>query len=391
MSSPEKKRKKPSLTQSTVLTPTPPPQSIPIVSLPDDLLVSCFARVSRLYYPTLSLVSNSFGSLLASPELYKTRSSIGHTESSLYVCLRFHPDSNPSWFTLCRKPEQIPTSDATKKKKKKSSGYALAKIPTPHSPPVNSSGLVTIGSDIYNISGSIGNAPSSSVSIMDCRTHTWREGPSTLVKRTNPHAVILDGKIYVAGYGTDPDYSDWMEVFDPKTQTWELVSSSPDPVLCVCDNVRKSAAIGGKVYMVGNLGLTYDPRSCKWGMVGCRMDLRWVRYSYCVIEDVLYHYDGGRFEWYDSNAYRWNQVNGVKGLPKITRSVARLADYGGKMVVLWDKFVTSGGDKNKVIWCAVIALERRKNGEIWGEVEWDDAVLTVPKSCKVQYALAATV
>ncbi|EOA31880.1 hypothetical protein CARUB_v10015107mg [Capsella rubella] len=54
-------------------------------SLPDDLLLSIVARVSRLYYPTLSLVSKSFRSL-------KTRSLLGHTESCLYVCLRCYPD-----------------------------------------------------------------------------------------------------------------------------------------------------------------------------------------------------------------------------------------------------------------------------------------------------------
>ncbi|CAN7049132.1 unnamed protein product [Brassica rapa subsp. trilocularis] len=46
-------------------------------SFPDDLSMSCFACVSRLYHPTLSLVSKSFASLLASRELYKTRSLLG--------------------------------------------------------------------------------------------------------------------------------------------------------------------------------------------------------------------------------------------------------------------------------------------------------------------------
>ncbi|CAA7023936.1 unnamed protein product [Microthlaspi erraticum] len=79
MSSPEKKRRKtttttkttnPSLKASPLLPPTP--QSTSNLPLPDDLLLSCFARVSRLHYPTLSLVSKSFRSLLASPELYQT-------------------------------------------------------------------------------------------------------------------------------------------------------------------------------------------------------------------------------------------------------------------------------------------------------------------------------
>lgn len=55
-------------------------------------------------------------------------------------------------------------------------------------------------------------------------------------------------------------------------------------------------------------------------------------------------------------------------------------DYGGKMVVLWDKYLPSSSYKSKTIWCAVISLERRNTQKIWGKVEWLDAVLRVPKT-----------
>ncbi|CAA0394777.1 unnamed protein product [Arabidopsis thaliana] len=58
---------------------------VDLSSLPDDLLLNCLARVSRLYYPILSLVSKRFSSLVASPELYKIRKLLGQTESCLYV------------------------------------------------------------------------------------------------------------------------------------------------------------------------------------------------------------------------------------------------------------------------------------------------------------------
>ncbi|CAA7055271.1 unnamed protein product [Microthlaspi erraticum] len=76
-------------------------QSTLISSLPDDLILSCFARISRLHYPAVSFVSKSFRSLLASPELYETRSLLGSAESCLYVCLNYYPEPNPTWFTLC--------------------------------------------------------------------------------------------------------------------------------------------------------------------------------------------------------------------------------------------------------------------------------------------------
>lgn len=62
------------------------------------------------------------------------------------------------------------------------------------------------------------------------------------------------------------------------------------------------------------------------------------------------------------------------------------------MAVLWNQLVPSSGDGSKMIWCAVIALRRNSySDEMWGKVEWHDAVLLVPKSCRVECALAATV
>lgn len=332
-----------------------------------------------------------------------TRSSLGHTENSLYVCLKFRSDPIPRWFTLCRKPDQTLTTNddddtvKLKKKKKKPIGYALAKIPAPHSGNPHSSSLVTIGSDIYNIGGPIDDddVGSSNVSILDCRSNKWREGPSMLVKRTYADASVVDGKIYVAGgccrgvfFKNCSRPSDWMEVFDPKTQTWELVSSH-GATICGC-RISKSAGADGKVYVFGSCnGLSYEPRTGRWERLSWEMDDEWVWFSNCVIGDVLYMVNEGVFKWYDGKVGIWRVLKGVKGLPKIPRYVARMADYGGKMAVFWERVVAY---KEKVILCAVIALERRNNDEeIWGKVEWYDTVLTVPnRSCRVEYALGVT-
>ncbi|KAL0889401.1 hypothetical protein Bca101_013384 [Brassica carinata] len=391
MSSPERKRKKkPSLKQSQVLGPTTPESSTQNPSLPDDLVVSCLARVSRLQYPTLSLVSKSFRSLLPSPHLYETRSSLDRTESCLYVCIRFSDETNPRWFTLCQKPDHTTTNKTQKKTKKSSSVYALAAIPFPHSPPAHWSGLVAVGSNIYNIGGSEA-PPLSTVSILDCRSHTWREAPSMLIERYDPAASVVDGKIYVAGGCEECDNSSWMEVFDPKTQTWELVPSR-GPEICGC-KIFKSAVVDGKLYMFGTQnGLVYKPREeGRWERVGWEMDLGWPWFSYSVIHNVLFCYSDG-FKWYDTEARVWRHVKGLKGLPKFASyGCVKLADYGGKMAVLWDKYLPSSGYKKKMIWCAVIALERPNSEEIWGKVEWLDAVLTVPDRYRFVCALVATV
>ncbi|CAL9224337.1 unnamed protein product [Arabidopsis halleri] len=292
-----------------------PPQSNPNPSLPDDLILSCVARVSRLYYPTLSLVSKSFRSLLASPELYKTRSLLDRTESCLYV-----------------------------------------------------------------------------VSILDCTSNTWREGPSLRVKLMSCAACVLDGKIYVSGSCEDDD-SATFQVFDTKTQTWDLV-----PIPCSetkHDFHYKIVCFDGKLHMVSNKGMdAYNTKEGRWDVVEpSREHYKYLYDSYSRIGNVWYSVLKGpfsKFIWYNTEQRVWRELKGMEGrLPTFpSDACVRLADYGGKMVVLWDMYVLGG---KKMIWCAEIALERRGSLEIWGEVEWFDHMLTVPGSYEFVKVLSVTV
>ncbi|ESQ37209.1 hypothetical protein EUTSA_v10002790mg [Eutrema salsugineum] len=295
--------------RKTTTTKNPTPGSNPIPSLPNDLILSCLARVPRSYYPYLSLVSKSFRSLLASPELYKTRSLLGRTESCLYLCLQFSADPHPRFFTLCRKPK--------KKKKKKPSGNLLALIPSPCSRAIPSwSCLFEFGSFIWNIGGSVEDGRlhrPSSLSVLHCHSHTWCEAPSMLTEiRWLP--VDLLGKIYVQG--DDIDSCTSIEVVDENTQTWDFKPRF---------NWEEA------------LGLTP---------------------SYCWIENVKYCYSHHtrEFKWYDIKDEMWKNLKGLLGLPKFARSAqVGLANYDGKLTVFWDKGSRSTGYK-KMIWCAEISL-----------------------------------
>ncbi|CAA7023940.1 unnamed protein product [Microthlaspi erraticum] len=159
MSSPEKKKRNKTTTKELLLPPTP--ESTPSLYLPDDLLLSCFARVSRLDYPTLPLASKGFGSLISSPELYQIRSQLNRTEICLYVCLSLPPDPNPKWFTLCRRP--------------KLGSPLLVPVTSPPSTPVEAN-FVAVVSEIYQIGGRINGVPSSNVSVLDCRSDGLTRG-----------------------------------------------------------------------------------------------------------------------------------------------------------------------------------------------------------------------
>ncbi|KAL1198923.1 F-box/kelch-repeat protein [Cardamine amara subsp. amara] len=372
------------------------PESTPNSSLPDDLVVSCLARVPRLYHPNLSIVSKSFFSILTSPELYRIRTVLGRTETFLYVCLRFPGETNLRWFTLYRKPNHTTKKKTkkkkknkkkkkTKKKKKDLSCNVLAPVPSLNSPPVELSGFTAVGSNIYSISPTIEDSPSSNVWFLDCRTHTWLEAPRMRLAQSNE-------LMYLAGSSEKPESLNFVEVYNTKTQTWK-------PVLPKIP-IFKPRNLEGKVYTLLNSDvksrreyLAYKLKDSTCEVV--KLDTDSNRESICIIGNIGYVYLlPGVFLWisFGTEGAVWRMLEGLEGLPKFASdSTVKLANYGGKLVVLWDKYVRASGQTEKMISCAEISLEKRNNKKIWGKVEWFDAVLTVPKSYKFMCAITATV
>ncbi|XP_010489731.1 PREDICTED: F-box/kelch-repeat protein At5g51250-like [Camelina sativa] len=258
--------------------------SNPSQSLPNDLVLIIVARVSVLYYPALSLVSKSFRSLLASPELYKVRSLLGHTEICLYVCLKMKPYKTHTWFTLCRKPDRTLTSS-----KERRSGFRQ------------------------------------------------RVNQSSHLDNT----ACIDGKF----------------------------------------NVVTSAKV-----------VAYDPKEGRWdpGLVPISKHMH--SDSSCEIDNVLYSAADGALRWFDSQVRQWRDLKGLVGLSRLSPvDQVRLADYGGKMAVMWGVEVPCGSDYPTIICCAVIALERLNSCEIFGKVEWVDRVFTVFGPFTFVKVVAATV
>ncbi|XP_010493109.1 PREDICTED: F-box/kelch-repeat protein At5g49000-like [Camelina sativa] len=186
-----------------------PSPSSGLWSLPDEIAIDCFARVSRVDHAALSMTSKSNRSLVVSPELYETRSRMGCTEECVYVFIDSPFEPNPRWFILRRGRGSV-------------NNNRNRLIPIPSFPTPRSATLVSLGCGIYVIGGFKKCLKTALVSYLDCRTHTWSYLPSMSVARAEARAGVLDGKIYVFG-GCVEDPSIWAEVFDPKLQTWSRV------------------------------------------------------------------------------------------------------------------------------------------------------------------------
>ncbi|XP_023637961.1 F-box/kelch-repeat protein At4g39560 [Capsella rubella] len=185
---PHKKRK---------MSPSPSSSST-LTSLPDDMVMSCLARTSRLDLAALSQVSKSYGTLVTSPDLYRTRSLLSCMENCLYVCLLTPLDPIPRCFILRRGNKSV--------------NRLLCPIPSlPFQAPAASS-VVAVDWGIYVIGGNVKGKCSKAFGVLDCRSNKWHRLPSMRVGRTAAAAGVVCGKIYVFGGCPDLNSSNWAEL-----------------------------------------------------------------------------------------------------------------------------------------------------------------------------------
>ncbi|XP_023644543.1 putative F-box/kelch-repeat protein At5g03000 [Capsella rubella] len=327
---------------------SPPPS---FCSLPYDLALSCLARVSRYHHPYLSMVSKYFRSLIASPELQATRSRMGITETYLCVCLRLYRYNKYSyrWFTLAPVPKPKKLEPIT------SFPYLYPKYST----------LLGTGSDIYKI-GSFVNGKEIrylyELLTFDCLTHKGSRLPKMRVAREDPAVDVINGKVYVIGGNESSNIEDWGEVYDPKTHTWEPVFPTTQDLTSQMSVVPGKLVMDGNVYTINN---------------GYKVSFRTGRLLVKIDDNILYQtrVSIGKLLWYDPEKnLGWTNVKGLDELPEIiylTYSSENSQGERRRVTVWWKTFKECKTD----IWCAEISFERRE-GELWGFVEWSEIVLT---------------
>ncbi|CAH8329369.1 unnamed protein product [Eruca vesicaria subsp. sativa] len=383
--------------KNSTTSPPPPPS---FSSLPDEIIVSCLARVSKSQYGSLSLVSMSFHSLLSSPEIYAARSQIGAEEPRLYLCcdiLSTATTRSHRWYNLRTLDDEIIKKgrnafisvNGAEIKMKTELRLVPVKNSSFHLCDRSEEAKLVFGSDIYQIGGiNRNNKRSRSVCVLDCRSHTQRRGPKMKVARQRAKACVLDGRIYVMGGCSEKEC--WGEVFDVKSQTWkkELLLPSPSGDFKF-DCKFEVLALGGRIYVITERNnYAYDPKQGRWllldtGFVGLKRILE-LGTVWCVLDNIVFMEFCDDLFWYDVSCGKWLIVEGLEDLcyTKVNcrYRMVQLVNYGGgKVVIVWLVLPQPVVMRNKqrVIpeekTCfAVVRLEKRLTSSgltIWGEIE----------------------
>ncbi|CAH2060110.1 unnamed protein product [Thlaspi arvense] len=276
-----------------------------ISSLPEDVLVDIIARVPRCDYPTLSLVSKQFRSLVASPGLYVSRSLLGCTEHYLYVVLYNRVPGGEGWYLLSRKAN---------------GNRRLVLIPWLPANCITS--FVAVGSKIYGfgrLSYHKKQRQAAYALSIDCGSHTVQPIPSMRIPLYDTVADIIDGRIYVVGNFGYHHRMKVMVVFNTETQRWGEPAMI-DPGIELGDTWTACVVMAGKMYTRdSNNSFVYEPKEDEWERDEMLNLKKWV--NACVVDDVLYYFDRAEniIKTYDPKQRYWGVVKGVDELLAKTR------------------------------------------------------------------------
>uniref|UniRef100_A0A1J3CRL6 F-box/kelch-repeat protein n=1 Tax=Noccaea caerulescens TaxID=107243 RepID=A0A1J3CRL6_NOCCA len=363
-----------------------------LCSLPDAVAVSCLACVSKFDLLALGMASKRHRSLVVSGELWDLRSEMGCIEPSVVVCLRIFPERNPRWFVLHpvqRRLKALPWNNNVYQ-----------------APPDSSSSFVTVGRGVYVIGGLVNGKPTWHVSFFDCyeRTVSWM--PSMKMARASASANLIDGKIYVFGglRDSDSDSSNWAEVFDLETKTWDLLLFVSTPKMPL--NIQHSVVIDidgeKKVFAVDKDGqdLSFSPSKSVFSTDGVLESNPGGRDDWCVSKrKVLFcRGSGGRILWAFPGQLCWKELQYQKLRPNLVNyGITKLClNSAGNIVIFWN--AQPQGPESFELWSAEISLDLRKiilsqdftTYEMWGEFEWFAPVLK-PAPHRVEVLFAGSV
>lgn len=365
-----------------------------IPSLPDELSIQIIARLPRISYFDVRLVSRKWMATVMSPELFKLRKELGTTEEWLYLLTKVEEDKL-LWHALdplSRKWQRLPMMPNVvyeDESRKGSSGLWMWNMVGPSikiaevirgwlgwkdswdQMPYCGCAIGAVDGCLYVLGGFSRALTMKCVWRFDPIQNAWTEVTSMSTGRAYCKTSILNNKLYVVGGvsrgrgGLTPLQS--AEVFDPSMGTWSQVPSMPFskaqvlPTAFLAD-MLKPMATGLTSYM-GRLcvpqslyswpffvdvgGEIYDPETNSWVEMPNGMGEGWparqagTKLS-VVVDGELYAFepssslDSGKIKVYDQREDAWKAVIGKVPIYDFADSESPylLAGFHGKLHVI---------------------------------------------------------
>ncbi|KAL2317737.1 hypothetical protein Fmac_031613 [Flemingia macrophylla] len=364
------------------------PRLIP--NLPDELSVQIIARVPRICYYHVRLVSRRWKATIMSSELYKVRKELGTTEEWLYLLVRVGENKrlwhalDPSsriWQRLPIMPSVVDEEESQKGSSRlwmwnMVEGIGIAQVirglfrqrDALDDMPFCGCAFGAVDGCLYVLGGFSKASTMKCVWRFDPIQNAWRKASSMSTGRAYCKTGVLNNKLYVVGgvsQGQDglvPLQS--AEVFDPFTDTWSQVPSMPFsragvlPTAFLADMLKPIAtgvtSYKGRLYVPQSLyswpffvdvgGEIYDPETNSWMEMPNGMGEGWpIKQAgsklSVVVDGELYAFDpsssvdSGKIKVYDQGKDAWKVVIGKVPVYDFTDSESpyQLAGFHGKL------------------------------------------------------------
>uniref|UniRef100_A0A0E0K1G7 F-box domain-containing protein n=1 Tax=Oryza punctata TaxID=4537 RepID=A0A0E0K1G7_ORYPU len=337
-----------------------------IPTLPDELSFQILARLPRLYYLKLKMVSQAWKAAITSSELSQLRRELGLTEEWLYVLTKLEPNKLDCYALdpLFRKWQRLPlmpsfVSEEESTGRAQSSWFQMWKFVgssiriadfikgwfrrrygLDQMPPFCGCSVGVADGCLYVFGGFSRAVALNCVFRYDPYLNVWQEVSPMISGRAFSKAALLQSKLYVVGgvsrgrNGLLPLRSG--EVFDPKTGIWSELPEMPFmkaqvlPTAFLADVLKPiatgMASYNGKLYVPQSLyswpfffdigGEIYDPELNSWETMPDGLGDGWPARQAgtklgIVVNEELYtlepssSLDSGQIKRYDSEQDTW--------------------------------------------------------------------------------------
>ena len=365
-----------------------------IPNLPDELSIQIIARLPRIFYLNIRLVSRKWKEIVTSSELFKLRKELGTSEEWLYLLTKIEEDKL-SWHAfdpLSRRWQRLPQMPNVvyeEEFSKSSSRFSMWNMVGPsikiahtirgwlgrknafEQMPFCGCAIGVVDGCLYVLGGFYKATTVRCVWRFDPIQNAWSEVTAMSASRAYCKTGILNNKLYVVGGVTQqrggliPLQS--AEVFEPSTGTWSEVASMPFsraqalPTAFWTDMLRPIATgltpYMGRLYASQSLyswpffvdvgGEIYDPETNSWDEMPLGMGDGWparqagTKLS-VVVDGELYAFDpsssldSGKIKVYDQGEDAWKVVIGKVPIQDFAGSDSPylLAGFHGKLHVV---------------------------------------------------------